>query len=768
MPDLKRHDGEVVEQTVYNFEVPAGAGGGVNQNLIIGVLRRWYIVLLVFLVMCAIGVPAIWLSIKPLYTVAGRIWVHPVLPNILTGDSDQGEISNYYNFMNTQAQMITSARVVQRAADQLAERNLAFFNSEANDPVSKLKRRLKHTEMKHEPAAILKQAIARGTIQAAPRRNTELLEVTMNSINSEEARHIVNAFIDAYMAVEVIDRDDKMGKKLAMLENERRLLEEDMQRRYDTILQLAQEYGTTALSGRQDMMLQRVTQLLAELTKVEARRINLEAQVQLLKQTKEQTLSPQALLKMRNEYINADTLLQELTKNIVQLEQDLIAAKQELAPENPALKRKQGLLDAFQLRLEQRRKEIAGTFDEMVSEQASNISQERLLNAQAELEQTKAYEKRLNEVLSQEDEQTKELGRKHLNIQREQVQLDLNKEKYQRILQRIDEEKMKLRNPGRVEVASRAEIASVADKRMKYTMALMFGAMACGAMLALWRDKADLSLHTPNDIVKRIGCRIIGTTADLHDVKRETLPRQVVEDYQTIRANLDLLNGDGMPKKLVVTSPGMKEGKTTFAINLATSLAKSGKKVLLIDGDLRKPDIANLLNLPNGSRGLQDLLFGKTLDRAVYSVPSTGLDVLSADFRNRTDAYELLATSQTTRLMDAVSQKYDHVIIDTPPVLAFPDALLWAKNADAVVLMSFAGKTTTPDLKETMEKLTQMNVRVLGTVLGKVRTGHSYYRYGYNYYYSGNGQQRRRTRKAHGKLLLPAQDSEKSSNDPNS
>jgi capsular exopolysaccharide synthesis family protein len=200
----------------------------------------------------------------------------------------------------------------------------------------------------------------------------------------------------------------------------------------------------------------------------------------------------------------------------------------------------------------------------------------------------------------------------------------------------------------------------------------------------------------------------------------------------------------------------MREGKTTFAINLATSMSKSGKKVLLIDGDMRKADIAYLLNLPKGSRGLQDLLFGrKTYKEAVCSVPTTGLHVLASDSRNRDDAYELLALPGTIGHIKKISQEYDHVIIDTPPVLAFPDALVWAKMADAVILISFAGQTTSTDLREAAEKLAQINANILGTVLSNVSTSNSYYRYGYNYYVQ-NVRSRKKSKQAATQLLLPA------------
>jgi receptor protein-tyrosine kinase len=252
--------------------------------------------------------------------------------------------------------------------------------------------------------------------------------------------------------------------------------------------------------------------------------------------------------------------------------------------------------------------------------------------------------------------------------------------------------------------------------------------------LAYLRDKADLSLRTPDDVAKRIGIRIIGTTTSLNTVKPALLPEQIVGDYQTIRTNLGLLGTQGIPGKLVITSPNMKEGKTTFAVNLATSLSESGKKVLLIDGDLRKPDVARLLNLPKGSRGLHDVLCGVKFEQAVFSIPTTGLDVLAADLHDAADAYELLALPSTAKRIDIISRNYDHVIIDTPPALVFPDALMWAKIGKAVVLVSYAGHTTLPDLKEAKERLSQTDVKVLGTVLSSVQAEHSYYRQGHSYY----------------------------------
>jgi capsular exopolysaccharide synthesis family protein len=188
-----------------------------------------------------------------------------------------------------------------------------------------------------------------------------------------------------------------------------------------------------------------------------------------------------------------------------------------------------------------------------------------------------------------------------------------------------------------------------------------------------------------------------------------------------------------MPRKLVVSSPAMREGKTTFAVNLATSLAKSGKKVLLIDGDLRKPDVRYMLKISNGALGVQDVLLGEDPSQAIVSVPESGLHVLPANSRNLTDVYELLVSPKAAEQMERLGRDYDHVIVDTPPALAFPDALVWAKLTDAVVLVGFAGQTTAPDFKETKERFARIRARVLGAILSNVPAEQGLYRCGYGY-----------------------------------
>jgi len=600
---------------------------------------------------------------------------------------------------------------------------------------------------------VLKDAILDELITAEVPRRGEVILVSMKWHNTADATRIVESFIRNYMSLKVTNATKKEEEQLGRLQSEQNRLDLKLKNDRGQISGIAGEYGSKKLDGRYDMNLQRVAMLLSQFTEVQARRIYLQTQVNLLdpNDPNEDPVDPKEWVSLREEYIIKDPAVQARTTNVISLEQALIVARQDLAPGNPQIKQKEDLLAALKKSLEEQKEIARASFNDLMQQKTANTSNMELDNLKKALELALVHEEKIRSLLAEEDQQTINLGQKNLAMQTLQDELTLTKEMYDKISRRIQEFNMELKQPGRIKVASNASITEIIDKRAKYTAALVFGAMGLGIMLAFLKEKADRSLRTPDDVARRIGLRIIGTTTSTHTIKPARLPELVAGDYQAIRANLGLLEGEGMPRMLVVTSPGMKEGKTTFAVNLAISTSKSGKKVLLIDGDLRNPNIASLLGLPKGSRGLQDVLLGKAVHDSIHSI--NGLDILAADSSNISDAFELLAASVSEQRLAEIGRNYDHVIIDTAPVLAFADALIWAKIADGVILTCFAGQTTAPNLMKAKQRLVQMSANVVGTVVSNVELDDSYH-HGYHYY-SGSSRSRARARRTRRKMLLP-------------
>lgn len=757
MNNLEKYLDQVIEQKPVAYDAPVPPEEPEQPGTMEALRRRWPIVIAVFVLITALAMPAIWLLIKPRYVVTGVIHVAPLLPRILTGEQDRGEISDYESYLNTQAARILSTDVLDRVAAELGPQGLSFFDVGSSAPFARLRRVLGGSPASKDPMEVLKRAVTRGTISATPVRRTELIAITVKSRKDGEAKQIIEAFRVNFARRYGSDSETARNQTLRRLEDEEKALAAKIGQQHNEISTLAQPYGTTQLDTKQQQEMQRQVTLWTEVTRLEARRIGLEATIAALEQAGDSNATPEQLIAARKEYINADSMVKELTKNIVELKRDMLIAKQKLAPENPELARQQQLLTVFEENLKEKEKELTQEFEVQVADRTKSTTKQRMAALKAEHEQIAQYETRLRDALKTQETATREVGKASVYLADVQFNLGVNQGLHDQILRRIKDITMEMDRAPRIQPVGQPEIASIEDRRGKYSVVAVFLALGCGVGLAILRDRMDKTLQSPDDLARQTDLPLIGTTTSSRTVKAALFAEHLAGDYQTIRTNLSLLTAGGMPRKLAVSSAGMREGKTTFAVNLATSLAKSGKKVLLIDGDLRKPDIGYMLGIVNGSPGLQDVLRGGNPKDAIHTVPTTGLHVLVANTRNLADVYELLTSTMAAEQIEKLSHLYDHLIVDTPPALVFPDALVWAKLTDAVVLVGYAGQTTAPDLKEARERFGRIRAHVLGAVLSNVPAYQSLYRSSYSYRPVGS-QAKYKARKARRMLLLTHSD----------
>src|SRR5690625_4455450 len=207
-------------------------------------------------------------------------------------------------------------------------------------------------------------------------------------------------------------------------------------------------------------------------------------------------------------------------------------------------------------------------------------------------------------------------------------------------------------------------------------------------------------------------------------------PRSPIsEHYRTVRTNLEFSSVDKELKTMLVTSSGPGEGKSMTTANLAVVYAQQGKKVLLIDADLRKPTVHYTFRLDN-LRGLSNILVGEnTLQETAVASDVDNLDVISCG-PIPPNPSELLASKKMQNLIEEAKKSYDLIIFDTPPVLAVTDAQILANIVDGSLLVIRSKQTEIEEATKAKEALLPAKAKLLGTVLNdREKKGSNYYYY---------------------------------------
>lgn len=220
----------------------------------------------------------------------------------------------------------------------------------------------------------------------------------------------------------------------------------------------------------------------------------------------------------------------------------------------------------------------------------------------------------------------------------------------------------------------------------------------------------------------------------MRDIIVQNNPKSPIsESYRTLRTNIQFANVDETMRTILVTSTSPGEGKTTTLTNLAAAMAQDGKKVLVIDCDMRKPRIHKVFEISN-QKGLSDILM-KRCDAtdAIVSVKEMGLDVIPAGIIPDNPS-ELLNSASMRSFIQNVRNIYDYVFVDTPPVIPVTDAMIMSRYIDGVVLVISHGKTQIDMAKNAVEQLRSVKANILGVTLNRIPVTDSKAYYNYYYY----------------------------------
>jgi capsular exopolysaccharide synthesis family protein len=205
----------------------------------------------------------------------------------------------------------------------------------------------------------------------------------------------------------------------------------------------------------------------------------------------------------------------------------------------------------------------------------------------------------------------------------------------------------------------------------------------------------------------------------------------ISEQYKTIRTNINFSSVDQKMRSVMITSTGPGEGKSTTSANMAVVFAQEGKKVLLVDADLRKPTAHYTFNVNNTFGFTSVLTRQKELEGAVNQTNVENLDLLTCGPIPPNPA-ELLSSRAMSRFLTSVYEEYDMVIFDTPPVLAVTDAQVLANQCDGTILVVSSGTTEVDKATKAKELLDSAKAKLLGVVLNnrEMKDTNYYYYYG--------------------------------------
>ncbi len=376
--------------------------------------------------------------------------------------------------------------------------------------------------------------------------------------------------------------------------------------------------------------------------------------------------------------------------------------------------------------------------DRSITREESRVSGSVQADYREALQRENALQARVNQLKSSY------LDNRRRSIQYNiyQQEVDTNRALYDGLLQRYKEigvaGNIGVNNVSVVDAADVPQRPSSPRLLINLLVSLLAG-LGIGAIVAFALEQMDEAIADPAEVERRLGLPLLGSVPKVTDGKAprdELLDRKsdLVDAYLAINTNLGFTTEHGVPRTLSVTSTRPAEGKSTTALALATMLARAGKRVILIDGDMRSPSVHQLGGVDH-DRGLSNFLAGdEAIDTLTFAMSDLGFTAMSAG-PIPPNAAELLTGNRLGILLERLLERYDHVVIDSPPVMGLADAPLIASRVEGVVYAVESHGIRSSLVKTALGRLASANARIFGGVLTKFEARKAHYGYGYEYGY---------------------------------
>jgi len=551
----------------------------------------------------------------------------------------------------------------------------------------------------------------------SPIRNSRLVDIKYRMPDPDFAMRIANGiarnYIDQNLEYKFMaskEANDWLGERLA---EQRRQVESA-----EAALQhYREQHDAISLQDRENIVVQKLADLNAAVTQAKTERFQKQALYNQL-----QGLAAKGGAIDTFPAILSNTYVQQVKAELAQLQTQQTQLSEKLGDKHPDLIKVRTAITLAQTKLDG---EIAKVVQSVRNEYQAALAKENSLNS----------------ALDQQKTEAQSMNRKAIDYGVLDRDVQSSKQIYESLLQRAKEtgvsSELKTSNIRVVDAAERPRTPASPRKILNLTLAL-FGGSLFAVSLAFFFEYLDSRIKTPDEIRTHLGLSPLGMVPAIAEGSWKGLeplistgvPPGFAEAMRAIRTNVLFSSAEEGARTLVVTSTGPGEGKTTIACNLAIALAQSGQRVLLIDGDMRRPRVHDVFR-QNQEPGLSNLMVGHAAPSACIRKSSVvGLWLLTAG-RVPPNPAELVGSQRFKEFIRSLGEHFDSVILDTPPALAVTDAAIAASAASGIVFVVGAEMTSRQAAKIAIEQLQNGRPRFVGAILNRVELERN------AYYYSG-------------------------------
>ena len=585
----------------------------------------------------------------------------------------------------------------------------------------------------------------RGGLRVSLKPNTRVVEIHYISTNPQLAASIVNTLVTTYIEQNFKTKFESTMQASEWLSKQLVDLQIKVETSQEKLVNFQKEHEILGTDEKQNIITEKLAELNRELTTAESVRMEKESLYRLVQSGDSDTAASIAgVLESggTNGSAGASNLLGILHGKESELKVQIAELSTQFGPSYPKVTQLNNQLKEVESQVQSELKKIV---ERVRGQYLAAQQQEGMLRDQFEKQKQQAN--KLNENAIQ-----------YSLLKRD---VDVNRQLYEGLLEKLKEAGvtagLKSTNIRLVNVARTPTGPTEPNIPRNLAFALVLG-LTAGIGLAFLLENMDNTVRTTEQaqIISGVpalgmipmgskngldssGKKLLTVASSKEAVELVTQARpqsQMAESYRALRTSLLLSNLGTPPKIIMITSARPQEGKTTTSINTAIVLAQKGVRVLLIDADLRRPSVHKTLGMGPRS-GLSNVLTGSAvLEHTIARSPIlSNLFVLPAGTPPPNPA-ELLASSNMRDLLLELRDKYDHIVIDTPPTLSVTDAVVLSQRMDAIILVIRSNQTTKQALRRARDILAQVNARITGVLLNAVDlTSPDYY-----YYYEYQGK----------------------------